>query len=529
MRLRTFGHEDAASAAGPKLEQSVADIVQNKAITDFLSDDNKCYVIGPKGTGKTLLLIRKALDRITNQSICVVPHDSDLPVDMLTVQEHLGKKFWQTTKDRRDSSLAWTAVWMNAILKAALYNLCDTAGRPSVCLPSFPKDLSHDLAFRYEKQIAETLRGDLDSIFGPPPYVRHRAVYSFYAETLHNLDSAGVKSIPTITAENDKLTNLLRDSNKPVYLFIDNLDKHYELLPELWFQSMEALFRVIRDIRRQLRHIHVFTSIRKDIYNRFATEQITQFDDYIAFLDYTRAEVLRVFEHGIARLEDTLLSIPALRKDDPWHAFFGNAVNIENLIVSQQTEKIQDYVFRHSLWRPRDLVLLGNRILTAKGDAPMTADSVRNGVSDAAALICRQYLEEIRPSIPAAMSVKYFVREFLGSNILTREDAEMACAMYTESLGTPCAQDCHKCDGPHPVCALYSVGLIGAVTQSTVTGKVQQTFLKPGERPAVEGRERIPHTRWYVVHPVLYEILGNERINKSVVVGYDQEFYEGAL
>ena len=130
MLLNSFGHEDAASASGAKLREALNHIVDNRAIRDFLADNNRCYVIGPKGSGKTLLLLKKALDTIQNPSVCVIPGDADLPVDRLTGHTHLGDRFARRVRDPSEATLAWSAVWENAILKAALYNLCDVAGRP---------------------------------------------------------------------------------------------------------------------------------------------------------------------------------------------------------------------------------------------------------------------------------------------------------------------------------------------------------------------------------------------------------------
>jgi hypothetical protein len=55
---RNFGHEDAGLAT----PETLSAIVENFAIRTFLESSSKRYLVGPKGSGKTLILLRKAID-----------------------------------------------------------------------------------------------------------------------------------------------------------------------------------------------------------------------------------------------------------------------------------------------------------------------------------------------------------------------------------------------------------------------------------------------------------------------------------
>ncbi|HEY0433750.1 MAG TPA: hypothetical protein VGC95_07760, partial [Chitinophagaceae bacterium] len=85
---RSFGHEDAGRATSESLDT----IVTNSSIRLFLETNDKRYIVGPKGSGKSLLLLRKAVDQRKQEGICV-PSEPDLPVDRLTAAEHVGKQF----------------------------------------------------------------------------------------------------------------------------------------------------------------------------------------------------------------------------------------------------------------------------------------------------------------------------------------------------------------------------------------------------------------------------------------------------
>jgi hypothetical protein len=56
---KDFGHEDAGLAT----PETLVSIVENFGIRTFLGSGNKRYLVGPKGSGKTLILLRKAIDQ----------------------------------------------------------------------------------------------------------------------------------------------------------------------------------------------------------------------------------------------------------------------------------------------------------------------------------------------------------------------------------------------------------------------------------------------------------------------------------
>ena len=56
---RSFGHEDAGLAT----PETLNNIVKNFTIRAFLETNDKRYLVGPKGSGKSLLLLRKAIDQ----------------------------------------------------------------------------------------------------------------------------------------------------------------------------------------------------------------------------------------------------------------------------------------------------------------------------------------------------------------------------------------------------------------------------------------------------------------------------------
>jgi len=85
---RNFGHEDAGLAT----PETLSAIVENFAIRTFLETSSKRYLVGPKGSGKTLVLLRKAIDeRRRGDSLCI-PSDPDLPASQQGSHEVLGSE-----------------------------------------------------------------------------------------------------------------------------------------------------------------------------------------------------------------------------------------------------------------------------------------------------------------------------------------------------------------------------------------------------------------------------------------------------
>src|SRR5262252_7469868 len=111
---RSFGHEDAGLATA----ETLGTIVTNFNIRRFLESTDKRYLVGPKGSGKTLLLLRKAIDQRQKGDAICIPSEPDLPVDRLTASEHVGRRFNYAVAAKTDNELAWASVWKHSIFRS---------------------------------------------------------------------------------------------------------------------------------------------------------------------------------------------------------------------------------------------------------------------------------------------------------------------------------------------------------------------------------------------------------------------------
>ncbi|MFA5064311.1 MAG: hypothetical protein WC566_02480 [Dehalococcoidia bacterium] len=518
---RTFGHQDAWSASGSELTDMLSEIVRNKPIDDFLRDDSRCYLIGPKGTGKTLLLLKKGLEKRNLPEVRTIPpRGMEDPVDRSPFFGNLGHKFYRKHQAPIESDIAWTSVWLHAIVKAVIYDMCRLGIHSSS-----GKSMTDSKLKDYEEAQWRNIQGEIQQLFGTPPYYRLKTVSDFYKEDCQFLDDAPREGLDRVRHEIDLLSSLYRDFRVPYYVFIDNLDEWYQQWPEFWLTCIFGNFQAIRSVRLNFRDIHIYTSIRQDIYGRFSTEKLTQYDDFISFLNYNNGELMSIFEGGIRRLDNDLLQLPGVKDDNPMQAFFGDVKQIANKIVEDKSEPVDQYLIRHTLLRPRDMITIGNWIIRAKGTGQIDEDTIRTGVSEAAQETAKGYLEEIKPLVDARVQLLEFISQYFPSNIIDRKTAEHTCRQYNEDRqSASCQSDCSTCYNVHPVCALYEVGLLGYAHLSPVNGKQVQSFLRPGEVRYTSAPEKVPPSIAYFLHPILDEYLGNERVNKKCIVGYNLPF-----
>ena len=435
--------------------RTLAAIVENFGIRTFLNCGNKRYLVGPKGSGKTLILLRKAIDQRRQADALCIPSDPDLPVDRLTAAEHIGKKFNFKVGDPAENSLAWTAVWKHCILRSVLHHLRDeilvgvaqTAGAPSA--DNWHAELMHR-RLKEQKDAVDHLLSDV-SVYPLRPF-------QYYTELGARLD-ARPGELSAVRQELRMLESILQVSRRDVYVFLDNLDDYYERNPHLWFNSMYGQFRAVREISLAHRHIHLFTSIRQDVYAQFADEMTLQYYDYVTELRYSKSELLSIFEAGIQRLDSNLLMRPDLRDSDPWRAFFGESVVLRNGRVGCE-EHVKDYLYRHSLGRPRDLVHLGTVLLNERPAEGFGIEHVRKAVAKAERDIAEQYLAEVHPLLDPRLNLKELVEQFVTSNVLSSKEVARITADYQKRQAIA-----YELDGasevPNPFETLYGLGLFG--------------------------------------------------------------------
>jgi class 3 adenylate cyclase len=463
-------------------------------IDNFLSldRDDKFIVIGTKGFGKTLLLkAKRILHQRKTKAVC-------LPTSNL-LDKPIGDKIFG--KDAlaffAASSLPWSKVWLTAIAAATLKHLGQTDGL--------------NVNVRLARLLADApLRGVIDHFvrlldFSPSDLLR-------------------------VTNDTDShLVPRLRAVNTPVAIFIDGVDEYFnkhieavrtrasvagELSPDIWHFAQLGLVEVAYQLRRINHHLKVFAAVRKEAYARLQTTVMSQqYRGSAVDIVYPVESLREIFVNNIRLEKADAMVRPERLRADPIEAFLGRTTVTH--VYTGIEEDAFDYVCRHTLLRPRDLMTLGERLAALRPDERRLEHRLKEAVNQAATEIAQEYLVEIAPYV-AGLDLAQVLRRLPG-NILTRDEVETLFQEHTALTGAAEPQ--------HVFCALYRVGLLGYPLNDRVRGQTVQRFLRPGEG-TLEPDGVLPQATHYLVHPVLSDVIGQVnpaypgRIDRTNVVGY---------
>jgi class 3 adenylate cyclase len=454
-----------------------------------LERDDKFIVIGTKGFGKTLLLkAKRILYQRKTKALC-------LPTSNL-LDKPIGDKVFskEAVAFLAASSLPWSKLWLTAIAVATLKQLEQTDGlRVNPRLTRLIDDAA--------------LRGVIDH------FVRL-------------LDLSPSELQRTANDTDGHLVPRLRAVNTSVAIFIDGVDEYFnkhietvpsrasvagELSPDVWHFAQLGLVEVAYQLRRINHHLKVFAAIRKEAYARLQTTVMgQQYRGSAVDIAYPVESLREIFLNNVRLEAANRMVRPERLKVDPMEAFLGRTTITH--VYTGVAEDAFDYVCRHTLLRPRDLMTIGERLAALRPDERRSEDRVKEAVNQAATEIAHEYLMEIAPYV-GGLDLPGLLRRLPG-HILTRDEVQDLFSAV---------------DPQHVFCALYSVGLLGHVQHDWIRGEAMQRFLRPGEG-ALQTEGVLPQATHYLVHPVLSDVIGRvnpgypRRIDRVNVVGYGRSW-----
>jgi len=457
--------------------------------------DDKFIVIGTKGFGKTLLLkAKRILYQREGHAIC-------LPSGNL-LDKPIGDKIFsrESIAFFAASPLPWSKLWLAAIAMAALKHVGAEGGlKVNTRLGNLVRDVQLHSVIDHFVRLLDLAPGDLQRI---------------------------------ATDVDGHLVPRLRAIKSPVTIFIDGIDEYFskhiegvstnpsvtgELSPDVWYFSQIGLVEVAYQIRRINHHLKVFAAIRKEAYARLPqrTAMSQQYRGTAVDIAYTPESLREIFVNNIRLVKADRMVLQERVKTNPLESFLGRAYVVDT--YTREQEDVFEYVCRHTLMRPRDLMTIGERLLALRPDERRNEHRFKETVVHAATEIAHEYLAEIAPYV-GGLDLQEIFRSVPG-HILTRAEAE---AIINDPLMEPGK------DGLH---ALYRVGLLGYVQHDLVRGEWRQRFLHPGEA-TLDPNGVLPPATHYLIHPILYGVIGRgnpdflQRIDRMNIVGYERPWHE---
>jgi len=447
----------------------------NNTISRFLdkSNLNELLVVGPKGCGKTLLLKTKRI-AVSGSGVSCLPENAlvDKPIGTPRIFSK------QDTASIMDNQDYWTSIWLIAIIMA---------------ISKSTNSVSH-LEFDTEQLKAikddENYKSACD-IFDLLISLSRRDYYSAYDDLRKNL-------IPTY-----------RNIHSGIYFFIDNIDEYFEvhlgmdqennplsgvLEKSFWYYSQIGLASAARQLQGINNHIKICASIRKEVMPLIIDSEIgLQLSGGMLDISYVREDLEDILIRNIKSEDDSNLA--DINNSDWFTRFVGvNARILEHMSTGEE-EPFEEFIIRHSLWRPRDLAVLGKGVSSIPKER-RTERNIREEIIRTSIVIARSYIAECKPHLELFDDSIIF--SLIGKNVLTPEDLASIATEYDSIYNA-----IHKSDTEcHIFCQLYKIGLLGHLSSSSNPNILIKSFLLPGEGPP-EREHILPDSSHYLIHPVL--------------------------
>jgi len=285
------------------------------------------------------------------------------------------------------------------------------------------------------------------------------------------------------------LMSYYRQIRRPVAVFVDTIDEYFEGYVDsgdpteadasylhrnkdsrIWIVGQLGICRAIRELLGVNPHVKIFVSIRKEAFNSldYYDRNAVNISSLVVQLHYSGEELSRIFDRNIEAMQRDDLTQP--REATPIARFIGasNAMIVNP--ITKKSEFFYDFVLRHSLYRPRDLMLIGGKIAQIPAGV-RTQERLRVVVDQAAGEIVRHYLAEMRglTEIPDRSLFGLIPSNVLERSVLKRIAETYAVRLKEKGLEAPNA---------HPFCALYRLGLLGVVRRNREQRDIQ-IFRRP--------------------------------------------------
>ena len=499
-------------ADGIRMNEKALDIVyQNNHIRDFLNSRRILGVSGIKGQGKTFLLKVKRSRAEKSDSIECFPRD--FMVDQLDSALVINPSLKNYLKDYTK----WVAIWKIAISATIISSELVSKTDQDKFISSMP-DLVKDL-FRIK-----------NLNYRPSVFFNH-------------LTSMNKKDLKTVLDCTSDFLELLYSIHQAVYVFIDKTDQAFSIdinriygdskssrgprNASFWQYSQYALSNAAYDIySNSNQHIKVYHSIRQEalIDTHLIVPNLKRnIESYIVNLDYSKYDLEKMFNMYVNNEDDSNLNLSEYKESNPIKAFLG-VDTIENLHVRKsrvktktETENAFDYIYRHSLKRPSDIMKICKAIYLDSDNNKIDICKVRRIVNDCAGDILNMYISELSPFLPYDI-ISLF--DHINTNILSFEYIKYICNRFANQIDDDvdfsCTRDCINCNIVHPFSVLYNIGLLGVISHDIANNEYIQKFNRIGGSVFLENITPFPKSDFYFIHPCLMDVIRRIRNTRSL-------------
>lgn len=558
------------------LSEGLLQKIQNGQLTIHSEDNLKAFLeetydlshneqnvtrilVGSKGTGKTLSLVSKAVHAVANTAVDVLPKVHPYHCRMINKSVWINYSDPDVLKVYREHQ-TWYTIWKTVFMSLYVMHIVQPSQQgKDWARPWWDVKNSHETAFfetaqeilkTVEKQYREDPLSPLLRVLLARPYVERdwdrwlQKTIVAYRTALSKMQTAPKPVVIVV----DALDEALADGNK------EKISGANGTL--VWVAAQTGLIDAIHDLGASTnQHLRIYAGIREEAYRRYfwvGQKGMAQVDgEFCVKLHYSSEALKHIFALNVDRMNFENLA----NRDttDAVLRFFGTK-QFRHSHVWDRFESPLDWLIRHTLGRPRDLVWLGHELA---GKVPPAKRNNRPAVSavinEVAAKIFRDYCGKLIPAWDNRINVAF---SLFRSNVISVVEAnriqiEFARIVRTqrnktrtskreapEYVGESDVSEGSAASGPdvgnvpNVFRYLWQRGLLGVpdavqagssrVVQQTGVVDFVQSFSSPGTwdeddlgEMGEATNEAILDAPYYVLHPCLSAFISEKRLGVS--------------
>jgi len=462
---------------------------KNAVVHEFLDSSNKHFVSGSKGLGKTLLLTYKrfALSKQYQGGVVKFVPEGRPYLDLMGDLPSMS----QAGIDLMSSLDRCKRIWSFG------FQLSAVSHHPNLITATDAEDLA-----RFPRRLRAMLEG-------------RQAEPTMVVKELLSLSIGQINRV--IEEAGNFLEHKIRSFHSAMYIFVDKLDQALRQLPRAaWIHMQAGMIEAAWDLMNTNRHIKIFATIREEAFSSYESDIKTNL--------FGATSTLRYSKHDLRELLEKL-------------TFFYEQLPLRDFVIldvvsttrGTQTEAAFDFMVRHTLGRPRDLVILASEI--SRNRRGLDERSFKRIVQEtSASMLVANVFDEMRVFLEILCDRDQRTRLLaaLPYNVLTHDEVvELWCRFhgvareYYDNHGHDAAE------AYHPFRELYDCGLLGVVARDPATERRTQHFRQSHD--AVAGSQRqLPRSREYLLHPALQALVirltagGSFTAFRHVVIGHGE-------
>lgn len=473
-------------------------IIKTNEIEFFLSSSeaNKYFIVGPKGLGKTLLLKLKSL-QLREKGYKVLPEN--LLCEKL---DGINEQFTYNEIRDLETERMWEIIWEMGLCCWIMIG-CEIA-IPDELSKLFGKatSLSHIV-----KNLLAAGTKNIDKLY-------KKYNNSELRPTVDNLQRYGVSQLAIFIDNVDEaLSDHVGEKNRV------NTDRSYLVSHKIWIRAQISLLSLSKRLINSNPHLKIYLSIRSEAYNQIIAAEKTQIRDLSISLKYSKEQIREIFIKNIKHTKADDLAFP--REVDHIKSFVGLSKIPHKFakdgLGNAKHEDVFDFIYRHTFGRPREIILMGNKIY-AIDKKNRTESSIHSAVNEVSINLFEQFTLEIVPYFDLKR-FKRFCTE-VRKNIFNISTAERVQQLFKSDESIP------------NICSNYwNSGLLGIVKHNGFTNDtLVQSFQPVGQYTLSENT--VPESEYFVLHPATYSIMEEVLYDRSSfydldnIVGYEYRFHK---